>query len=34
MRHMRLDNPEDVERPEIEELLKAARAERETALGR
>jgi hypothetical protein len=28
MRHIRLDGPEDVARPEVEELLKAARAER------
>jgi hypothetical protein len=34
MRHMRLDSPDDVKRPEIAELLRAARAERETALGR
>ncbi|HEX2221138.1 MAG TPA: DUF1801 domain-containing protein [Candidatus Limnocylindria bacterium] len=34
MRHIRLDGVDDVGRPEVEELLKAARAEREAALGR
>jgi hypothetical protein len=34
MRHIRLDGPEEVARPEIEELLRAARAEREAALVR
>jgi hypothetical protein len=34
MRHVKLDRPQDVGRPEIEALLRAARAERETALGR
>jgi hypothetical protein len=33
MRHIRLDGPEAVARPEVEELLKAARAEREAAFG-
>ena len=34
MRHIRIDNAADVARPEIAELLKAARAEREAALRR
>jgi hypothetical protein len=34
MRHMRLDGPESVSGDEVMELLKAARAEREAALGR
>lgn len=34
MRHLRLDGPADLDRPEIAELLRAARAEREAALGR
>lgn len=32
MRHIRLEAPSDVDRPEIVELLRAARAEREAAL--
>jgi len=34
MRHMRIDDPDTVERPEIEALLRAARAEREAAIAR
>jgi hypothetical protein len=33
MRHIPIAGPADVERPEITELLKAARAERKAALG-
>ena len=32
MRHIRIDNPDEVARPQVAELLKAARAEREAAL--
>ena len=34
MRHVRIDDPGAVDRPEIEALLREARAEREAALGR
>lgn len=34
MRHIRVDGPADVARPEIAELLRAAKAEREAALQR
>jgi hypothetical protein len=34
MRHIRLDGPHSVAKPEIAALLNAARAEREAALGR
>lgn len=34
MRHLKLGGPEDLERPEIAELLRAAKAERETSLRR
>lgn len=33
MRHMRLDGPDDVNSPEVADLLRAARAERDAALG-
>ena len=33
MRHVRIDDPSDVDRPEMEALLRDARAEREAALG-
>ena len=33
MRHVRLTSPDDVDRPELVELLRAARAEREAARG-
>jgi hypothetical protein len=34
MRHLKLGGPEDLERPEIAELLRAAKADREAALQR
>lgn len=34
MRHLRLDGPSALERPEVAELLRAARSEREAALER